>query len=147
MTGCHSSSEIKWETRVIRVIACRWFGLSPHVEFRKSQGTREEILARTLDISGSRRWKEVVWNSSLLTWRKNGTLQPHKWCSDSKIPVIQYTRVSVLWVVGSFFFKKKKRHHTLQCGCFKHRALIPLSIYGAVSKWCKQFCLTEEERE
>ena len=38
-----------------------------------------------------------------------------------------------------------QRHHTLECGCFKHRAL--LSIHGAVSNWCKQFGLTEEERE
>ena len=153
MSGCHSSSEIKWETRVIRVIACRWFGLSPHVEFRKSQGTREEILARTLDVSGSRRWKEVVWNSSLLSWRKNGTLQPHKWCSDSKIPVIQYTRVSVLWVVGFFFFLKRDTIHFNADASNTEllfriiHSVIPLSIHGAVSKWCKQFCLTEEERE
>ena len=32
----------------------------------------------------------------------NGTLQPAKWWSDSEIPVIQCSRVSVLWVVASW---------------------------------------------
>ena len=44
--------------------------------------------------------------------KENGTLQPPKWWSDSKIPVIQYSRVSVLWVVGSWT-RKQERHHTL----------------------------------
>ena len=34
---------------------------------KKSQGTREKILAGTLDVSRSRRRKEVVWNISLDT--------------------------------------------------------------------------------
>ena len=46
----------------------KWWNL--YFEFRKSQGVREEMLARTLDISGSWRRKGVVWNSSLHTWRK-----------------------------------------------------------------------------
>ena len=40
-----------------------------------------------------------------------------------------------------------QRHHTLQCGCFKHWTLVPnLSIYGAVSNWCEQFGLSGEEK-
>ena len=115
----------------------------PHVEFRKSQGTREEILARTLDISGSRRWKRSGMELFL-------TLLKEKWDSAAAQMVQRfkdtghpgYKSISAL-SRGIFFL----RHHTLQCGCCKHRALIPLSIYGAVSKWCKQFCLTVEERE
>ena len=44
-----------------------------------------------------------------------------------------------------------QRHHTLQRGCLKHRALVPnhsvnqLSIYGAVSNRCEQFGLTKEK--
>ena len=34
-----------------------------------------------------------------------------------------------------------QRHHTLPCGCFEHRTLVPnrdqLSIYGAVANWCE----------
>ena len=71
----------------------KWWNL--YFEFRKSQGVREEILARTLDISGSWRRKGVVWNSSLHTWRKmrfysqsnGGTIQRYRsssiqeyWC-------------------------------------------------------------------
>ena len=76
-----------------------WWNL--YFEFRISQGIREKILAGTLDVSRSRRRTQVVWNSSLHL-KENGTLQPPKWWSDSKIPVIQYSRVSVLWVVGSW---------------------------------------------
>ena len=56
-------------------------------------------------------------------WGKMG-LQPLKWWNDSKIPVIQYSRVSVLWVVGSWK-RKKQTDHTLQCGCFEHRSHVP----------------------
>ena len=62
----------------------KWWNLC--FDFRKSQGTREKILARTLDVPRSWRWKEVVWNSSLYTWRKmrfyshsnGGTIQRYR---------------------------------------------------------------------
>ena len=48
---------------------------------------------------------------------------------------------------------KRKRNHTLQCGCFEHRTLIPnhalinqLSVYGAVSNWCEEFGPWPNER-
>ena len=61
--------------------------------------------------------------------------------------------------ISAFFFEswnsekeQWQRHHTLQCGCFEHRALVPkhsvnqLSIDGGVSNWCEQFGLTEKEK-
>ena len=49
--------------------------------------------------------------------------------------------------------EKYQRHHTPQCGCFKHRALVPNHFFcksaqfcGTVSNWCEQFGLTEEEK-
>ena len=60
-----------------------------YLEFRKSQGIREEILAGTLDVPRS-------WRRKRSGKEENGTLLPLKWWHDSKIPVIQYSRVSVL---------------------------------------------------
>ena len=62
----------------------KWWNL--YFEFRKSRGLREEILARTLDVSGSWTGKEVVWNSSSHTRGKlgfhnqsdGGTIQRHR---------------------------------------------------------------------
>ena len=57
---------------------------------------------------------------------------------------------------GIFFFLKKKKRDTIHFNADASNtellfriihSVIPLSIHGAVSKWCKQFCLTEEERE
>ena len=100
----------------------KWWNL--YFEFRKSQGVREEILARTLDISGSWRRKGVVWNSSLHTWRKmrfysqsnGGTIQRYKSSS------IQEYWCFLLWNSEK---EEWQRHHTLQYGCFEHRTLFP----------------------
>ena len=97
-----------------------------YFEFRKSQGRREEILAGTLDVSRSWRRKEVLWNSSLHTWRKwdSAAAQMVERFKDTGL-VIQYSRVLVLWVVEFWEEKEWQGHHTLQCGCFEHRALVP----------------------
>ena len=46
-----------------------------------------------------------------------------------------------------------QRHHTLQCGCFKHRALVPNHSFCKSAQYlrssfelCEQFGLTEEEK-
>ena len=79
---------------------------------RKSQGLRDEILARTLDVSGSWIGKKLY-----------GTLPctpEGKW--DSGSPSIQEH-----WCLESWHSEKEEwqRHHTLQCGCFAHRSLVP----------------------
>ena len=71
----------------------KWWNL--YFEFGKGQGIREEILARTLNVSGSWTRQEVVWNSFSHTL-KNGILQPLRWWNDSKIQVIHYSREKVL---------------------------------------------------
>ena len=120
-------------------------------EFRKSQGIREEILPRTLDVSWSWR-RKLVWNSSLRTWRKM-TFDSHS--NGGKIQRYTSSSIQEYQCFESWNSEQEEwqRHHTLQCGCFKHRTLFfriihsvkQLSIYGAVSNWCEQFGLTEEE--
>ena len=115
-------------------------------EFRHSQGIREEILARTLDLSWSWRRKEVVWNSSLHIYSHSDG------GSDSKVQVIQYSRVLVLWVVE--FWKRRMAgtpHFNADASntelLFRIiHSVNQLSIYGAVASWCEQFVLTEEEK-
>ena len=90
-----------------------------YFEFR-SQGIRAEILAGTLDVSRSWRRKEVVWNSS----RKMG------FHSQSHGGTIQRYRSSCIQEYSCFESWNSeedewKGHHTLQCGCFEHRALVP----------------------
>ena len=46
--------------------------------------------------------------------------QSDRWWNDWKRQVIQYLRVSVLWVVG-FWRRGWQRHFALRCGCFEHR--------------------------
>ena len=60
---------------------------------------RVQNRARTLDVPRSWRWKEMVWNSQLYSWRKIPISLLRKWWSDSRNRVIQYSRASVLWVV------------------------------------------------
>ena len=78
-----------------------------------------------------------------------GTLQLLKWWKDSKIPVIQYSRVSVLRVVNPE--KKDTIHFNADASntelLFRIiHSVNQLSVYGAVSSWCEQFGLTEEEK-
>ena len=73
---------------------------------RKSRITRRDSCKDT-----GRSW--------VLEWKRSGTelfLTPLR----AKTQVIQYSRVSVLWVVEFEW----PRYHTLQRGCFEHRALI-----------------------
>ena len=125
-----------------------WWEL--HFECRESQELRDEILARTLDVSGSRVAREMVWR--ILTIEKeNGILQPKKWYSDSNELVILCSKVSVPWVVGSWSRRRVKRpytsmeiQHTQQLLFQTVHSVNQLSSHGAVAKWCHQFCLTEE---
>ena len=64
------------------------------IRHQKSQGLRDEILARTLDVCESWRGKEVVWRILLAHLKENGIPQPIREWSDSKTQVIQYSRVS-----------------------------------------------------
>ena len=76
----------------------------------------------------------------LIQLKVNGILEPLKWLNDSKKQVIQCSGVSMLRVLDS---EKEgwQRHHTLQCGCFRHRALIPNYSFckSAQSAFTEQF--------
>ena len=84
----------------------KWWNL---FEVTEGQGLREEILARTLFVSGSWSGKEVVRNSSLHRGQRHrsSSIQEYQ-CSES-------------WNSGK---EEWPRYHTLQRGCFEHRALI-----------------------
>ena len=80
---------------------------------------------RKTKVSGSWRRQEVVWNSS-----------------------IQYSKCFESWNSEK---EEWQKHHTLRCGCFAHRTLVPnhslcKSIHGTVTNWCEHFGLTEEEK-
>ena len=113
-------------------------------EFRKSQAIREETLVRTLDVPRSWRRKEMEWNSQLCTWRKMG------FYSHSDGGTIQRNRSAL----SRGILKKKKGRDTIHfSGDSTNTELLfqtnhsvnQLSIYGAVSNWCEQFGLTENE--
>ena len=121
----------------------KWWNL--YFEFRWSQGIREEILARTLDVSGSWRRKEVVWR----------ILEPFQWRmglhSDSNGGTIQRCRSSSIkeyWSFESWNSEEEWQEtpHTsmrmlrTQNSCSESFTLwIRLSLYGAVASWCEQF--------
>ena len=91
-----------------------------YFEFRKSQDVREEILARTLNVSWSWRRKEVVWKSRLQTWGKKEfhrtAIQGNKSSNLYKCQCLESWNPEMV---------ERKRNQTLQCGCFEHRTLIP----------------------
>ena len=91
---------------------------------RKSQDVREESLVGTLDVSRPWRREKVVWKLQLQIWRKV------EFRSFTDGTTIQGNTSSSLYkcqCLESWNFKsaERKRNHTLQCGCFKHRTLVP----------------------
>ena len=124
-----------------------------YFEFRKSQGLREEILAKTLEVSGSSRGKEVVWNSSLHTWRKMGF---HRRTDGGTIPRNRSSSIQehqCFWV-EEFWEERMAETPYTSMRMVQNTELLfriihsvnQLSIHGAVSNWCEQFGLTEEEK-
>ena len=95
-----------------------------YFECRESQGIREEILARTLDVSGTRRRKQVVWNSSLHTWWETAF---HSHSNGGTNQRYRSFSVQEHWCFESWNSEKEKwqRHHTLQCGFLEHTNLVP----------------------
>ena len=87
------------------------------------------------------------WCARAEHWGKMG-LHSHS-NGDSKIPVIQNSRVSLLWVVE---FWKRRTTETPYTSMRMLQTQSPcsesfiLSIYGAVSIWCERVGLTEEEK-
>ena len=76
-----------------------------------------------------------------------------KWWNDSKILVIQYSRVSVLWIVEFWKRSITETLYTFMADASNTELLFRiihslnrLSIYGALSNWCEQFGQTEEEK-
>ena len=103
------------------------------------------ILARTLDVLRSWRWKEVVWNSSFCTCRK--------WDSTATQLVERFKDTGYPGVVE---FLKKTMSETPYTSMRMLQAQLlfriihsvnQLSIHGAVANWYEQFGLTEEEKE
>ena len=64
-------------------------------ECRRSQELRHEVLARTLDVSGSRIGRKVIWRFPR-SKRDSGIAPPTKWYSDSKRLVILSSKAPVL---------------------------------------------------
>ena len=119
---------------------------------QKSQGIREKILAGTLDVSRSWRRKEVVWNSSLYTWRKMG-LYSHS--NGGTIQRYRSSSIQEYQCFESWNPEKKNNRDTIHFNADASNTELlfriihsvnQLSIYGAVSNWCEQFGLTEEEK-
>ena len=67
----------------------------------------------------AKRFSQGHWTLLGLGDEKNYS-QSDRWWNDWKRQVIQYLRVSVLWVVG-FWRRGWQRHLALRCGCFEHR--------------------------
>ena len=83
-----------------------------YFEFRKSQGIREEILAITLTFLGlgdEKKWYGTLPYTREGQWDSTAT----QMVDDSKILVIQCSRVLVLWVEEFREKKEWQRHHTL----------------------------------
>ena len=112
-------------------------------ESRENQELRDEILARTLEILGSRVGRKVVWkffifcSNKRIWWniQQNGTATQRNWSS-----CIQ--KVSVPRVVESWSTRKSKKSFTsmeirqTQNSCFKHCILWSVNkLARAVTKW------------
>ena len=115
-----------------------WWDL--YFECRKSQELRDEIPART-----SRVGREVVWKFFLRSKRwmgfhsqQNGTAIQRNWSS-----CVQKHQCLESWNRTMHFNGDSMNTELL----FQTiHSVNQLSIYGAVAKWCHQFCLTEEEK-
>ena len=123
-------------------------GMMRNLECRKIQGLLEEILARTLDVSGSWIGQDVVLEDPRTLPMENGTPQPIKWNSDSKKPVTLCWKASVLWVVESWKGRRVKitihfngESSNTELLFRTIHSVNQLSIYGAVTNWCEQFRL------
>ena len=85
----------------------------------ESQGTRAEILAWTLDVPRSWKWKEVVWKSKVSSWTKVGfsSVSDGTAIQGNSSPSLHKCQCIESWNSES---ADKKRNHTLQCGCSHH---------------------------
>ena len=110
--------------------------------------------------------RKIIGRSSVLEMKRSGTELSATHLKENEVPspqrggtfprnwtpsIIQGHQCFESWHSEK---EKCQRHHTLQCGCFKHSSFFriahsvnQLSINGAVSSWCEQFGLTEEEKE
>ena len=90
----------------------------------KTQDVREEILARTLDVSRPCRRKEVLWKLQLHTW---GKMKFYRFTDGTTIQGNRSPSFHKCQCFESWSHEKveRNRNHTLQCGCFGHRTLIP----------------------
>ena len=121
-------------------------------KFRESPDIREEILAGTLDVPRSWRWKEVVWKETCPPKRKwdsvaSPMVQRFK---ETSHPV--FTSANAL-SRGILRMLKRKETIRSNADALNTKLLFPiinsvnqLSIYGAVSNWCEQFGLTKDEK-
>ena len=109
----------------------------------RSQELRDEILARTLDVSGSRVGREMVWRFSRskraieLHSQQNGTSIQRNWSS-----CLQKTSA-----LGRGILMQKKGRCTIHFGGDSMNTKLlfqtvhsvnQLSVYGAVASWCYQ---------
>ena len=123
----------------------RW---NVYSEVRKSQGVRENTLAGTLDVARSWRRKEVV--CGILSHTPEG-----KWNSTERFKDTGHPVSKSISALRRGILKKNNRDTTHVNADASNTELLfriiihsvtQLSIFGAVSKRCEQFGLTEEEK-
>ena len=73
-----------------------------YLECRKGQGLRDDILARTLDVSRSWIGRAVVWKIFLLSKRRMGLHSQQNGTAIQRNRSSGCSEASVLWVVGSW---------------------------------------------
>ena len=112
----------------------------------ESQGTRAEILAWTLDVPRSWKWKDVV-------WKKAKSPPERKWDSVASQMVQRFKEtVHPVFTSASALSRgilrvltgKETTHFNADAPTIHSVNL--LSIHGAVSNWCEQFGLTTDEK-
>ena len=125
-------------------------------KFRKSQDVREEILAGTLDIPRPWRRQEVVWKLQLQNLKENAIPSAPRWCNDPKKLVTQFFTSASALSRGNLRRVKGKDSIHINVDAWTTELLFriihssksaQLSIYGAVSSWCEEFCPRPNERE
>ena len=121
----------------------RW---NQYFEFRKKAWNTQRNSRRDTGRSSVLETKRSCMELFLRHLKENGTLQPLKRFKDTGHPV--FKRISAL--SRGILKKKHDRHHTLPCGCFKHRALVPDHSFCKSAQYIRSsfkfFGLTEEEK-
>ena len=113
-----------------------WWEL--YFEYRRSQELRRAVLTTTLDVTGSRIGREVVWRFPW--WKKdNGIAPPTRWYSDSQRLVI----LSSLQKYQCFeSWNLEAKYRALSRECFEYAPFTSTEILWTQNSCSKQFTLS-----